>query len=195
VTDQPRRPQYRPGSHAQRPLPAARRALTDLGGLLLALAGGAGVGPVTSATPAPPKPPVGPPPAPPPVTAPGLPLWAVLVILGGTITLSAATTLITLSLRSIWRRPQSPTRPLAPGEAPVRATSQAHRPRPHPPRRPPDDSPLLQHPRAHRARAPTLAQGPAGLPLVPGPADPIPAPISGPHPQAAAAHPHHRRLS
>jgi hypothetical protein len=111
VTDQPRRPQYRPGSHAQRPLPAARRALADLGGLLLALAGGAGVGPVTSATPAPPKPPVGPPPAPPPVTAPGLPLWAVLVILGGTITLSAATTLITLSLRSIWRRPQSPTRP------------------------------------------------------------------------------------
>jgi len=193
VTDQPRRPQYRPGSHAQRPLPAARRALTDLGGLLLALAGGAGVGPVTSATPAPPKPPVGPPPAPPPVTAPGLPLWAVLVILGGTITLSAATTLITLSLRSIWRRPQSPTRPLAPGEAPVRAASQAHGARPHPPRRPPDDSPLLQHPRAHRARTP--AQGPAGLPLIPGPAHPIPAPISGPHPQAAAAHPHHRRLS
>jgi hypothetical protein len=32
------------------------------------------------------------------VTAPGLPLWAVLVILGGTITLAAATTLITLAL-------------------------------------------------------------------------------------------------
>jgi hypothetical protein len=46
------------------------------------------------------------------VTAPGLPLWAVLVILGGTIALSAATTLITLALHSTAarRRTQPPGR-------------------------------------------------------------------------------------
>jgi len=163
VTDQPRHPQYRPRSrHARQPLPAARRALTDPGGLLLALPAAAGVAPAASATSAPSGPPVGPPPAPPTVTAPGLPLWAVLVILGGTITLSAATTLITLSLRSTWRRPGSPPHPLAPGAAPARAASQAHRPQPHPRRRPPSDSPLLPHPGAHRASA--SAQGPPARP-------------------------------
>lgn len=44
-------------AHPRRPLPAARRALTDLGGLLLALAAAARVAPAASATPAPPKPP------------------------------------------------------------------------------------------------------------------------------------------
>jgi hypothetical protein len=46
------------------------------------------------------------------VTAPGLPLWAVLVILGATIALSAGTTLITLALQPTAprRRPGPPAR-------------------------------------------------------------------------------------
>jgi hypothetical protein len=168
VTDQLWRPQCRLGSrHPRRPLPAARPALTDLGGLLLVLAAAAGVAPAASATPAPPEPPVGPPPAPPTVTAPGLPLWAVLVILGGTITLSAATTLITLSLHFIWRRPRSPPRHLAPDEAPAPATGQAHRPRAHQRRRPPGDSRLLWHAPCAPGQGADAGLGPAGPPLVP----------------------------
>jgi hypothetical protein len=37
------------------------------------------------------------------VTSPGLPLWTVIVILGGSIALSIATTLITLSLEQAHR--------------------------------------------------------------------------------------------
>jgi hypothetical protein len=115
VTDQPRHPHPRPG--ALRPLRAARRALTVLGALLLSLAA---VTPAASATPAPPEPPAGPPPPPPALPAPGLPLWAVLVILGGTIALSAATTLITLALQ-----PTAPSRgPRPPARAPAPAMHQ-----------------------------------------------------------------------
>ena len=111
MTDQPRHPRPRPGArHPRRPLPA-RRALSILGALLLSLAAAAAAAPAASATPPPLEPPVGLPPPPPTVTAPGLPLWAVLVILGGTITLSAATTLITLALQPATRRtPRPPTR-------------------------------------------------------------------------------------
>jgi len=108
VTDQPQRPHPRPGARHPRRQLAARRALTILGALLLSLAAAAAVAPAASATLPPPEPP----PPPPTVTAPGLPLWAVLVIVGGTITLSAATTLITLALHpaATWRRAPAPTR-------------------------------------------------------------------------------------
>jgi hypothetical protein len=124
VTDHPRRPQPCPGPHPTRPVPTARRALaipgralTIAGGLLLSLAVAAAVAPAASATLPPPEPPVGPPPPPPTVTAPGLPLWAVLVIVGGTIALSAATTLIILALHPTHagRRPRSPARATIPG--------------------------------------------------------------------------------
>jgi hypothetical protein len=86
--------------------------LTVLGALLLSLAA---MVQAASATPPPPEPPVGPPPPPPAVTAPGLPLWAVLVILAGTIALAAGTTLITLALQPTPRRtPRPPTRTAAP---------------------------------------------------------------------------------
>jgi hypothetical protein len=93
------------------------------GALLLSLAAVAAVAPAVSATSAPPEPPAGPPP-PPTVTVPGLPLWAVLVIVGGAIALSAATTLITLALQSsaTWRNPRPPAH-VAP-----RATHQARPP-------------------------------------------------------------------
>ena len=101
--------------HPRRSPPAARRALAALGALLLPL-----VAPTTSATPPPTEPPAGPP-APPPVgTTPGLPLWAVLVIVGGAITLAAATTLVTLALQpGKWCKPRPPAR-----TAPARATHQ-----------------------------------------------------------------------
>jgi hypothetical protein len=121
VTDQPRHRHPRPGvRHPRWPLPAARRALTVLGALLLSPAA---IAPAASATPAPPEPPVGPPP-PPAVSTPGLPLWAVLVILGGTIALSAATTLITLALQPTSRRRPQPPAPTAPPRA-------SHRPATH----------------------------------------------------------------
>jgi hypothetical protein len=121
VTDQPPRPHPRPGArHPRRPWPAALRALTVLCGLLLSFAV---VAPPASAT----EPPPGPPPPPPAVTAPGLPLWAVLVILGGTITLAAATTLITLALHSTATR----HRPRPPARTPAKARHQ-----PLPPARP-----------------------------------------------------------
>jgi hypothetical protein len=103
MTDQPPRPHPRPG---------ARRALTALAALPLSLAALAAVAPAASATPAPPEPPPGPPPPPPTVPPAGLPLWAVLVIVGGTIALSAATTLITLALQPTapGRRPRTPAR-------------------------------------------------------------------------------------
>jgi hypothetical protein len=116
VTDQPAHPRPRPGARRpRRAPPAARRALTVLGALLLALTAATAVAPAASATLPPPEPPVGPPPPPPVVTPPGLPLWAVLVILAGTITLAAATTLITLALHpaATWGRPRTPARPPA----------------------------------------------------------------------------------
>jgi hypothetical protein len=124
VTDQPPRPPPRPGArHPRRPLPAARRALTVLGALLLSLAVAAAAGPAASATPPPPEPPPGPPPPPPALPVPGLPLWAVLVILAGTIALSAATTLITLALHPTATRPG----PRPPARA---AATARHQPRP-----------------------------------------------------------------
>ena len=131
MTDQPRHPHPRPGArHPRRPPPAARRALTVLGALLLSLAAAAATAPAASATPPPPEPPPGPPPPPPAVPVPGLPLWAVLVILGGTIALSAATTLITLALHPT--APAQPRRP-RPGhsQAPAPTASQARRPPAH----------------------------------------------------------------
>jgi hypothetical protein len=116
VTDEYPDPQPHCGPrHPRRALPASRRALTLTGALVLSVAAVAAVAPAASATPAPPEPPTAPPP-PPTVTAPGLPLWAVLVMLGGTIALSAATTLITLALQSTatWCSPRRPTQLVAP---------------------------------------------------------------------------------
>jgi hypothetical protein len=111
VTNQPRHPQ--PSRHPRRRLPA--RAPVILGALLLPVAA-----PAASATPPPTEPPAGPPPPPPAGPTPGLPLWAVLVIVGGAITLAAATTLITLALQPGHRckpPPQART-------SPARATHQ-----------------------------------------------------------------------
>jgi hypothetical protein len=170
VTDQPRYPQScPPARHPRPPLPAARRALTVLGALLLSLAAAATAAPAASATPAPPEPPPGPPPLP-TVTAPGLPLWAVLVILGGTIALSAATTLITLALQpaATSRRPQPPARRTA---AP-RTMHQPHS-QPGPPRTPclapghaPAD-PFADPP--DTPRSPSAARARGQLPLDPHP--------------------------
>src|SRR5215470_12266063 len=115
MTDQPPRPHPRPGArHPRRPRPAARRALTALAALLLSLAAAAVMAPAASATPAPSEPPPGPPPPPPTLPPAGLPLWAVLVIVGGTIALAAATTLITLALHpTATRGPRPPARPTA----------------------------------------------------------------------------------
>ena len=145
MTDQPRHPQ--PSRHPRRPPPAARRAPALLSTLLLPLAA-----PAASATPPPTEPPAGPPPPPPAGPTPGLPLWAVLVIVGGAITLAAATTLITLALQpGKWCKPRPPAR-TAPASAmhqPLPAasahTSAATPPNPpHPPaagtRRPPPTS-------------------------------------------------------
>jgi hypothetical protein len=124
VTGQPRHPDPRPGArHPRPPLPAARRALALLGALPLSLAA---VAPAASATPPPSEPPPGPAPPPPAVPAAGLPLWAVLVIIGGTIALSAATTLITLALH-----PDTGRRPRPPARTPATARHQ-----PPPPARP-----------------------------------------------------------
>ena len=124
MTDQPPHPHPRPGArHPVRPLRAARRAVTILGALPLSLAAVAAVAPPASATLPPPEPPPGPSPPPPALPAPGLPLWAVLVIVGGTITLAAATTLVTLALQPGHRcKPPQPTH-----TTPARATHQ------HPP--------------------------------------------------------------
>jgi hypothetical protein len=187
VTDQPRHPHPRPSArHPRRPLPDARRAWTILAALPLSLAALAATAPAASATPAPPEPPPGPPPPPLVVTAAGLPLWAVLVILGGTIALSAATTLITLALQPTvtWRRPRPPARALA---------TVMHQPRP--PARPairdhtsdPGPGPrfvMARHPpRAGHRATPTPG-------LIPLPARLLPAqPLSGPRPRTAAAYP------
>jgi len=124
MTDQPPRPHPRPGArHPRRPRPAARRALTALAALLLSLAAATAVAPPASAT----EPPPGPPPPPPAVPPAGLPLWAVLVIVGGTIALAAATTLITLALHpTVTRRGPRP-----PARTPAKARHQ-----PLPPARP-----------------------------------------------------------
>jgi hypothetical protein len=103
VTNQPRHPQS--SRHPQRPPPAARRAPAVLGTFVLSIAV-----PAALAAPPPTEPPPGPPPLPPAGPTPGLPLWAVLVIVGGTITLAAATTLITLALQPGHRcKPPPPT--------------------------------------------------------------------------------------
>lgn len=147
---------------SRRPSPAARRALTVLGALLLPLAAAAAAAPSASATPQPSEPPAGPPPPPPAVTAPGLPLWAVLVIVGGTITLATATTLITLALQpGKWRRPRPPGRTASaramhqplPAARPAREHTSAATPPdpPHPPaagtrRQPPTSPPQHRRP-------------------------------------------------
>jgi hypothetical protein len=147
------------------------------------------MGPAAWATPAPPEPP----PPPPAVTAPGLPLWAVLVILGGTITLAAATTLITLALQSTaaWRGP----RPAARAQA--GATRQ-------PP--PPAGPATREHTNAaipakdtgfvmarHAPPVPGTSAGPRpgtppGLILSPAPRCQA-SPLSGPRPRTAATYP------
>jgi hypothetical protein len=119
VTDQPLHPHPHPGARRpRRPLPDARRALIVLGALLLSLTAAAAATPAASATSPPPEPPIGPPP-PPAVAAPGLPLWAVLVIVGGTIALSAAITLVTLALH-----PTATRGPRPPARTPARAMHQ-----------------------------------------------------------------------
>jgi hypothetical protein len=116
VTDQPRHP--RPSRHPAAPPARRPRARAIFGALLLPLATAA---PAASAIPSPTEPPAYPPPPPPAETTPGLPLWAVLVIVGGAITLAAATTLITLALQpGKSRKPGPPAR-----TAPARATHQS----------------------------------------------------------------------
>jgi len=198
VTDQPRHPHPRPGARHPRRPPAARRALSVLGVLLLSLAAATAMAPAALATPPPPEPPPGPPPPPPALPPPGLPLWAVLVILGGTITLAAAATLITLALHPTARRGPRP-----PARTPAKARHQ-----PPPPARPAT--------RQHTSAAipakdtgfvmachapPRQAPVPGHAPAPPG-ADPVAGPPDAEHrPSAARARgqlpliPHHRRSS
>jgi|SRR5215510_8408861 len=197
MTDQPPRPHPCPGArHPRRLLPAARGALTVLGALLLSLAAATAVAPAASATPPPPEPPPGPPP--PPLTVPpaGLPLWAVLAIVGGTITLAAGTTLITLALQ-----PTAPgRRPRPPARAPATARHQ-----PLPPARPATDDHASAAIPAQDTGSPWPAMRPqAGHRPTPSdpPADLVGGPPDAPHsPTAARARgqlpliPHHRRSS
>ena len=161
MTNAPCHPQS--SRHPRRPPPPARGALTVLGTLLLFPAATAVAAPAASATPPPTEPPAGPPPPPPGVTAPGLPLWAVLVIIGGTITVAAATTLITLALQPRQRckpRPRAHTAQAGAMHQPPSAarpeacehTSTATPPSPtHPPaastrRQPPTSTPQHRRP-------------------------------------------------
>jgi hypothetical protein len=187
VTDQPQRPHPRPGArHPRRLRPAARRALTALAALPLPLAAAAATAPAASATPPPPEPPPGPPPPPPVVPPPGLPLWAVLVIVGGTIALAAGTTLITLALRPTapgrWPRRPARTPPAVRSQPP--AASQA--------RRPPPRLPGRRHRFVTARHAPPApGTGPRPAPGRP-PRRPAPRPappISGPRPRTTAACP------
>jgi hypothetical protein len=193
VIDQPPHPPPRPGArHPRRPLPAARRALTVLAALLLSLAA---MTPAASATPPPPEPAPGPPPPPPTVTAPGLPLWAVLVILGGSIALSAATTLITLALH--------PTATHGPGRRPApqpeRCTSPYRQPGPPPATCQRSHPGQGQPVRDGTPRAPGPGTGTGPRP--PAPADPFAARPIPPQPSAARTRgqlpliPPHRRSS
>jgi hypothetical protein len=161
VTDQPHHPPFLPGArHPRRPLPAARRALTVLSALLLSVAA---MTPAASATPAPPEPP----PPPPAVAVPGLPLWAVLVMLGGTIALSAATTLITLALHPTATRGP---RPLP--RTPARAMHQTYRQPGPPPATTPAQPSGQRHP-VRDGTPPAPATGTSPGPAAP--ADPFPA--------------------
>jgi hypothetical protein len=192
MTDQPPRPHPRPGArHPRRPRPAARRALTAPGALLLSLAAATAVAPAASATPASPEPPPGPPPPPPTVPPAGLPLWAVLVIVGGTITLSAATTLITLALQPTapGRRPWPPARTPAKARHQPPAASQAHRPPPRQRRHPSQGHRFVMA--RHTPPAPRTGTGPRPAPGR-SPRRPAPRPtppISGPRPRTTAAYP------
>jgi hypothetical protein len=131
------------------------------------------------------------------MAAPGLPLWAVLVILGGTIALSAATTLITLALRSTATRlPRPPARtpagethqPLPPGGPAARGLTSAAMPA--------KDTGFVM------ARHAPPAPGTGSGPRLPAPADSFAdQPDAPPSPSAARARgqlpliPHHRRSS
>jgi hypothetical protein len=100
---------HRPASSqprlAGRGIARTGRTLTTFSGLAAFLTAAIGLAPAASATHVPPGPPV-----PPPATtaAAHFPLWAVIAIVAATVVLSAATTLITLSLEHLHRARRTP---------------------------------------------------------------------------------------
>ncbi len=109
---------HRPASSQPRPpgrgTPRTRRMLTALSGLALFLTAAIGLAPAASAALPPPAPSAAPVPPPPPTAAPAhFPLWAIVAMVAATIVLSAATTLITLSLEHMHRARHTPA--AAPG--------------------------------------------------------------------------------
>ena len=86
-----------------------RRTLTTLSGLAGFLAVTIGLAPAAWAAFPPPEPPVAPPSPPPAAAAAHFPLWAVVAMVAATVVLSAATTLITLSLEHLRRARRMPT--------------------------------------------------------------------------------------
>jgi hypothetical protein len=111
-------------------VPRPGRVITTLGGLTAFLAATIGLASVASAAYLPPDP-VGPSAVPTPQQATAaigqLPLWVIAAMVAGTVLLSAATTLATLSLARLRER-----RLLAPDEAkvsvPIPASSPEHQP-------------------------------------------------------------------
>jgi hypothetical protein len=93
---------------AGRGIARTRRALTTFSGLAAFLIAAIGLAPAASATHVPPGPPVPPPPPPATTAAAHFPLWAVIAIVAATVVLSAATTLITLSLEHLHRARRTP---------------------------------------------------------------------------------------
>jgi hypothetical protein len=99
-----------PPRPAGRSIPRTRRMITTIGGLAAFLAAAIGLAPAASATLPPPEPSVVPVPSPPPLpAAPAhFPPWAVAAMVGATIVLSVATTLITLALEHLRRTRRTP---------------------------------------------------------------------------------------
>jgi hypothetical protein len=113
----PTQPQPASGRTRRRILPT-RRTLAALSGLAAVLTATIGLAPVASATMPPPPPATSIAPPPPTPAPPAFPLWAVVAILAGTVVLSAATALITLSLEHLRRaRRTQPGVTASPGDA------------------------------------------------------------------------------
>jgi hypothetical protein len=104
------RPASSPAPPAGRSIPRARRMIITCGGMAVFLAAASVLAPAASATPPPPEPSVAPVPSPPPLApAPAhFPLWAIAAMVAATVVLSAASTLITLSLEYMRRDRRKP---------------------------------------------------------------------------------------
>lgn len=93
---------------ARRGIPRARRTLTTLSGLGVFLAVTIGLAPAAWATFPPPEPPPAPGTATAPTVVAHFPLWAIVALVAGTVVLSVATTLVTLSLEHMRRARRTP---------------------------------------------------------------------------------------